>query len=367
MPRLVYESPETELQKKLGYSFKRTEYLREALTHSSYANERGLAQNNERLEFLGDAVLEVTISGALFKKFPDAREGDLTRMRAKLVSEGTLAALAKNLGIEKGLILGKGEESQGGRERPALLADALEAIFGALYMDAGYEEAKACLLRLYEGLWPESDKVQKGKDFKTHLQEVTQARYRSLPVYMPLTSYGPEHEKTFEVKLVLPDGQEFCASGPSMKRAEQTAASIALESLGVAKKAAPMPPEQNRVEIPQSAYADHKTQKKTGHMDAPGEKTPATQAENPTKDAEKTAKEREKTPLLPGEQTPKKRGQKIAPCAGSEKKDAKGSLKGEKSGTAPQKPQGKKPAIKGQKSKSQPNAQAGNKTKKTKA
>lgn len=236
MPRLVYESQETELQKKLGYSFKSQGYLQEALTHSSFANERGLPQNNERLEFLGDAVLEVTISGALFEKFPNAREGDLTRMRARLVSEGTLAELAEKLGVSKCLILGKGEESQGGRERPALLADALEALFGAIYIDAGYEAAKSCLLKLYADLWPESGKVQKGKDFKTHLQEITQAKYRALPVYLPLASYGPEHEKTFEVKLLLPDGQEFCANGPSMKRAEQIAASMALDTLGIARK-----------------------------------------------------------------------------------------------------------------------------------
>ncbi len=309
MPRLVYESPETELQKKLGYSFKSQVYLQEALTHSSFANERGLAQNNERLEFLGDAVLEVTISGALFEKFPDAREGDLTRMRAKLVSEGTLAEIAEKLGVSQCLILGKGEESQGGRERPALLADALEALFGAIYIDAGYEAAKACLLRLYANLWPASDKVQKGKDFKTHLQEVTQAKYRALPVYLPLASYGPEHEKTFEVKLVLPDGQEFCASGPSMKRAEQIAASMALDKLGIARKTIAEAPRKEQT-------------KETGLQEKP-ENTPEQENKNT-----RLPEEKEQPALQPGEELLKKKRATplIARGKSEEKQNAKAGI-----------------------------------------
>ena len=142
------------------------------------------------------------------------------------------AELARGLNLGHYLHLGRGEEAQGGRERPALLADAMEAVLGAVYLDGGHDEAARLVTRLYEGQWPDPASARKGKDYKTRLQEVTQARFRALPVYVPLASSGPEHAKVFEVRLELPDGRSFPASGGSLKRAEQEAARKALEYYG---------------------------------------------------------------------------------------------------------------------------------------
>lgn len=220
------------LEALLHYAFRDKALLSTALTHSSWANENGCDRHNERLEFLGDAVLEVNISQGLYERFPSEREGGMTRLRSRLVSEAKLAELARGLGLGNYLHLGKGEEAQGGRERAALLADAMEAVLGAVYLDGGHEEAARLVARLYDGQWPDPASARKGKDYKTRLQEVTQARFRALPVYVPLASSGPEHAKLFEVRLELPDGQAFPASGGSLKRAEQEAARKALEHYG---------------------------------------------------------------------------------------------------------------------------------------
>ncbi len=234
-------SPDTaagpSLEERLGYTFRDRSLLETALTHSSWANEHEAEPHNERLEFLGDAVLEVNISKGLFERFPAEREGGLTRLRARLVSEGKLAEIARSVGLGDELLLGRGEETQGGRERPALLADALEALLGAVFLDGGHTAASALLERLYQKHWPALDTTRKGKDFKTRLQEWTQATFRALPVYTPQSSQGPEHAKIFHVVLELPDGTTFPASGSSLKRAEQEAARQALE-----RYAAPVDP-----------------------------------------------------------------------------------------------------------------------------
>lgn len=219
------------LEGMLRYEFRDGNLLLTALTHSSWANENGSPLHNERLEFLGDAVLEINISQGLYERFPDEREGSMTRMRSRLVGEAKLAELALSLGIGEFLRLGRGEEAQGGRGRPALLADAFEAVLGAIYLDGGHEKAAALVKRLYEGQWPNPGSVRKGKDFKTNLQEVTQARFKALPVYMPLGSSGPEHAKQFQVRLELPQGPDFTGSASSLKRAEQEAARQALDFL----------------------------------------------------------------------------------------------------------------------------------------
>lgn len=228
-------SPDTlrrfsELEQKLGYRFNDISLLATALTHSSWANEHN-ALHNERLEFLGDAVLELTVSLEIYRRFPKEREGGMTRLRARMVSEGKLTELARMLDLGSLLFMGRGEEAQGGRDRPALIADAMEAVLGAVYLDGGHEAASTLIHQLYKGRWPEEGTEKKSKDYKTRLQEATQAILRTLPVYVPLSSTGPEHARTFCVQLDLSDGRSFTAEGPSLKRAEQEAARIALIAL----------------------------------------------------------------------------------------------------------------------------------------
>ncbi len=218
------------IEDALGYSFTKKELLATALTHSSYANEHGGgATHNERLEFLGDAVLELCVSSSLFSRFPDAREGDLTRMRAAIVSEPFLSGLAREYGLDTALLLGKGEEGQGGRMRPSLLSDAFEALLGAVYLDGGFDAVTTVVRTVFDGKWPVRKQGSLSKDCKSLLQEVTQRRFKERPVYALVGSSGPEHAKVFTVKVTLPDGREFTCEGPSLKRAEQLVANLALE------------------------------------------------------------------------------------------------------------------------------------------
>ncbi len=219
------------LEARLGYRFSDRTLLETALTHSSWTNERKNAVHNERLEFLGDAVLEICVSEKLYTRYPQEREGSLTRLRARLVGEEKLAELAHKLGMGECLRLGKGEEAQGGRERPALLADAMEAVIGAAYLDGGQNSAANLVAKLYEGQWPAPETTHKDKDAKTRLQEATQAKFHALPSYVPKGSKGPEHALIFEVELCLPNGYSLTAKGPSLKRAEQEAAAAALNYL----------------------------------------------------------------------------------------------------------------------------------------
>lgn len=220
------------IEDALGYSFTEKKLLTTALTHSSYANEHGSAtDHNERLEFLGDAVLELCVSSELFSRFPDVREGDLTRMRAKIVSEPFLSNLAREYGLDTALLLGKGEESQGGRERPSLLSDAFEALLGAVYLDGGFDAVTTVVRTAFDGKWPVQKQGGPGKDAKSLLQEVTQRRFKERPVYSLMGSSGPEHAKVFIVKVTLPDSREFICDGPSLKRAEQLVACLALEHI----------------------------------------------------------------------------------------------------------------------------------------
>ena len=222
-----------ELQNSLGYKFKNIIYLKTALTHSSAANESKILgmQHNERQEFLGDAVLELCVSWFLFSHFPSVREGDLTKLRSSLVSAKSLASLARELCIDRYLRLGKGEESQGGRQRDAVLCDALEAVLGAVFEDGGYEASYSVVLHIFSNRWPKCTEKNLHKDYKTQLQEVVQKLYKERPTYILKSSTGPEHAKIYEVCLFLPQGQCFFATGHSLKRAGQEAARIALNSL----------------------------------------------------------------------------------------------------------------------------------------
>ncbi len=217
------------LQHDIHHTFSQLTLLKTALTHSSYANENhNVAEHNERLEFLGDAVLELCVSQEIYDRFPNAPEGALTRMRSKLVNERSLAELAKNLGLSEYVFLGKGEEVQGGRERPSLLSDVVEAIFGAIFLDAGFDAAKHSILMLFKDKWPVTLAPPKAKDYKSRLQEYTQSRFKERPLYALARSFGPEHAKKFEIELHLPDGQVMLATGTSVKKAQQLVAKQAL-------------------------------------------------------------------------------------------------------------------------------------------
>jgi len=220
------------IQKCIHYRFRQVKHLEVALTHSSQANEAADGrEHNERYEFLGDAVLEFCVTRQLFTRFPEAREGELTRLRSRLVSKPSLSVLAKDMGLDGFLLLGKGEESQGGRGRASLLANVFEALLGAIYLDGGVEAACAWVDRVFAEHWPEDILPRTQRDSKSLLQERTQQLFKSRPVYALLGSHGPEHEKIFEVLLTLPDGREVQAEGNSMKKAEQKAAGLALALL----------------------------------------------------------------------------------------------------------------------------------------
>ena len=220
------------LQEKIGYHFRQVKLLETAMTHSSWVNENHTdLEHNERLEFLGDAVLELCISEILFNRFPDKREGELTQLRSRLVNKPSLAEMARSLEIENCLRLGKGEETQGGRERNSLLGDAFEAALGAIFIDGGYEAAASVTGSLFADYLPDGAKTLLRKDNKSRLQELTQKKYHTRPIYTLQESSGPEHEKVFTVRLTLSGEQSFIASGPSVKRAEQDAAQLALDAL----------------------------------------------------------------------------------------------------------------------------------------
>ncbi|HOA35699.1 MAG TPA: ribonuclease III [Bacillota bacterium] len=215
-----------EFLKTLGWEFGDSKLYEQALTHSSFAHEKGKANaHNERLEFLGDAVLQLVISDHLYFLYPHLPEGKLTRLRAQLVCEATLADLAEKLGLGSYLRLGKGEAAGGGAGRPSLLSDALEALFGALFIDRGLEKCRLYIIRLYR---PALDKLAVGvlsRDYKTLLQELIQARDGVTPEYRIVRESGPDHDKVFEAEVLVGGrGGVGRGCGRSKKEAEQAAA-----------------------------------------------------------------------------------------------------------------------------------------------
>ncbi|MBI4196311.1 MAG: ribonuclease III, partial [Deltaproteobacteria bacterium] len=193
------------IEKSLGYSFKSDALLKRALTHKSYANENRLPseQQNERLEFLGDAVLELAISEFLMEKFPLFSEGDLSKLRAAIVNEQQLTEIARGLNLGEFLYLGRGEEQTSGREKPSLLADAFEALLGAIYLDRGYKKASLVIRKHYGRMLEQSPVESFYRDYKTDLQEKSQALFRSIPKYKLVSEIGPDHSKTFEVEIYI--------------------------------------------------------------------------------------------------------------------------------------------------------------------
>lgn len=220
------------LQSEIHYEFKQVKLLIQAITHTSYANEQDCV-HNERLEFLGDAVLELAVSHVLFVNFPEAQEGHLTKMRSTLVSETALAEVAKRIGLGSCLLLGKGESAQGGREKNSVLSDALEAVLGAIYLDGGLEAVIQCVNFLYEGHWPVPPRTFRPRDFKSQLQELTQRIWKARPAYALRESSGPEHAKQYVVEVTLPDSSTVEWAESSMRKAEQGAAARALDILKV--------------------------------------------------------------------------------------------------------------------------------------
>lgn len=220
------------LERRLGHRFGNSGLLEQALTHGSFGPE-----NNERLEFLGDGVLGCAVAEELYARFPQLSEGKLTRLRASLVREETLAEVAGELGLAGFLRLGEGEMSGARAPRPSILADALEAVVGAIFLDGGYDAARSAVLRAFGPLMDRLDPEGSAKDPKTELQERLQAARQRLPEYRVLAVRGAAHRQSFEVECRVPDaGLSATGSGTSRQRAEQQAALAVLEKLAGSQK-----------------------------------------------------------------------------------------------------------------------------------
>lgn len=228
-----------QLQERLGHRFGRPELLTEALTHRSVLHEASAARSgtprptvdNQRLEFFGDAVLQLALTEAVFARFPKADEGRLTKLRARLANRHMLFHLAHELALGDYLVLGKGEESSGGRQRPSNLADAFESVVGALYLDGGYEVTGRFLLGLYAGQLDRLESADSGDNPKGELQELLQVMSSKNPLYRIVSETGPDHNKRFETVVEF-DGRELGrGAGGSKKEAEMRAAEMALETL----------------------------------------------------------------------------------------------------------------------------------------
>jgi ribonuclease-3 len=215
------------LEAALGHRFVRPEHLAQALTHRSFSPDQ---PNNERLEFLGDAVLALAVSDLLMERFPEVREGDLSKMRAALVNAAVLARKARSLAIGRWLRLGRGEEKSGGREKESILAAAYEAVLGAVYLDAGYEAARRVVAVQFAADVAAQERAE-SRDYKTRLQELTQRLYRETPVYTLVEESGPEHEKRFVSEIAIGGQRRGRGVGRSKKLAEQAAAMEALAAL----------------------------------------------------------------------------------------------------------------------------------------
>ena len=212
-----------EFQQNIGYQFRQEALLRQALTHSSYAHEKNLKElmDNERLEFLGDAVLEVVSSEFLFKNHPEMNEGQMTKLRASLVCEQSLATCARELELGKFLLLGNGEDLTGGRERDSILSDAWEALIGAMYLDGGFTSAKEFILKY---VLTDIEHKKLFYDSKTMLQELIQNKYKQSLHYVLLSEDGPDHNKIFTVQAYMDDTPLLTGKGRTKKAAEQNAA-----------------------------------------------------------------------------------------------------------------------------------------------
>ncbi|MHB8137177.1 MAG: ribonuclease III [Smithellaceae bacterium] len=223
----------TMLQEKIHYTFRNPDLLSTALTHRSYVNENPQlgSSDNERLEFLGDAVLGLCVSDLLIKLHADFDEGALSKIRALLVNEKPLADLATTLGLGNCLLLGRGEEHSGGRSKESLLANAFEAVIAAIYLDSSFSKTKTILKKLMKPLLNDEALNAECFDYKTALQEFCQKKYKSAPLYTLLDSSGPDHDKTFEVEVAIGIDIRQIGRGKSKKDAQKQAAQKAWESM----------------------------------------------------------------------------------------------------------------------------------------
>ncbi|QSH41711.1 ribonuclease III [Lentisphaerota bacterium ZTH] len=219
-----------KFKRQIGYNFKNKALLREALTHRTYAVENDLKYDNQRLEFLGDAVLEIILSEFLYNLYPDAAEGEMTKMRSAMVNQDSLAILARKLDLGKFLLAGKGETESGGCERDSTLSDLFEAVIGAFYLDAGFDKVKTFIVDLFKKEFPQPDKLLLGLNPKGLLQEYSQKKWGEAPVYEVLSVSGPDHSPLFEVEVKV---AQISATGQasSRKNAESQAAKNALLKL----------------------------------------------------------------------------------------------------------------------------------------
>lgn len=220
----------SKFEDTINYTFENKSYILEALTHSSYSNENKNYKFNERLEFLGDSVLSIVISDYLFKKEKNLPEGELTKLRANIVCEESLSEVAGQIHLGEYLLLGKGEEATGGRDRISILADALEAIIAAIYLDGGLEEASKFIFRFMEEIIENSIEGKIFRDYKTYLQEVLQSKGEQHIWYKLIEEKGPDHNKRFVMEVGINDKVLGVGEGKSKKDAEQVAAKSALKS-----------------------------------------------------------------------------------------------------------------------------------------
>jgi ribonuclease-3 len=221
-----------KFQKGIGISFKNLTLLSTALSHKSYVNEVDeLLENNEKLEFLGDAFLGLVISATLYNQNLYLKEGSLARIKSYVVSEATLDKIGREIGIQNYILVGKGEEKSGGRNRKSLISDSVEAVIGAYYLDSGYRQAKVLVQKLFLKEIIEVEKNRHVKDYKSILQEYSQKRYRSVPKYSVVDMKGPDHRKKFYVNVSVRKKTFGPGIGDNKKEAEQMAASIALSHM----------------------------------------------------------------------------------------------------------------------------------------
>jgi len=225
------------LQKQIGYTFRDISLLNKALTHKSYVNENSQPlKDNERFEFLGDSVLDLIVSGYMIKAFPNFSEGTLSKIRAAVVNESCLTELARQIDLGKYLLLGKGEESSGGREKNSLLANAYEALAGAVYFDSDLETALNIYLPVLEKEIAKYAETARFRDHKSELQEYTQTHFNGIPNYKIVNEKGPAHAKEFEVVVLVQEIIRGRGNGKSKKEAEQAAALSALKSFNLIPK-----------------------------------------------------------------------------------------------------------------------------------
>jgi ribonuclease III len=224
-------------ERHTGIRFRELEFLNQAFTHRSFANELSeTGENNERLEFLGDSVLGLVVSEYLYTSLPDQPEGELARIKSFVVSEASLSEISRGLRVDNFILIGKGEEYSGGRSKKAILADCLEAIIGAYYLDSGFEPAEKFIHTM---LIPEINKVlenRHAKDYKTLLQEHVQKRMKTYPKYRVVQKTGPDHDKTFWIEVHVGDRSFGAGKGKNKKEAEQEAARLAFEAMNVVEK-----------------------------------------------------------------------------------------------------------------------------------